>query len=338
MASSTTSALTLKLFSNQTTHFQNQVEMEITNEVILSKTHYGLTIYSYILQQYYPGETVLTLAGRECSHAKNPFNANKNTLLVKIVDDIHSTHIDLEEAIAPGNCFDFASLHFKLSGQELNQKLNEVLHLRIGQVTNFYSRAIEPITQGPVSIPIKFSPPTFSYFYKPITNTIPNKEVSLIDVYKLIKGESFSQPTISLRSIADPKEARKYKALNFDYVTFSGTFSKRNDNNLKKHSGLLTIDFDKIKDLADLKEKLVNDQYFETELLFQSPSGDGLKWIIPMDLTKAKHQNYFKAVSNYITKTYCLEVDQSGKDISRACFLPHDSDIYINPKYLISHE
>jgi hypothetical protein len=33
-------------------------------------------------------------------------------------------------------------------------------------------------------------------------------------------------------------------------------------------------------------------------------------------------------------KTYQLEVDKSGKDISRACFLPYDSEVFINPKYL----
>jgi hypothetical protein len=27
-------------------------------------------------------------------------------------------------------------------------------------------------------------------------------------------------------------------------------------------------------------------------------------------------------------------VDKSGKDVSRACFLPHDPEAYINPKNL----
>jgi len=56
--------------------------------------------------------------------------------------------------------------------------------------------------------------------------------------------------------------------------------------------------------------------------------------VIPIDLTKAGHHDYFKAVANYIQQTYQLEVDQSGKDISRACFLPQDPNIFINPKYL----
>jgi hypothetical protein len=69
--------------------------------------------------------------------------------------------------------------------------------------------------------------------------------------------------------------------------------------------------------------------------MFVSPSGDGLKWIIPIDLTKAKQADYFKAIANYVKKTYQLEIDHSGKDISRACFLPQDINAFINPKYLL---
>ena len=43
---------------------------------------------------------------------------------------------------------------------------------------------------------------------------------------------------------------------------------------------------------------------------------------------------YFKAIANYLKHQYQLEVDPSGKDVSRACFLPHDAEAFINPKYL----
>ena len=79
--------------------------------------------------------------------------------------------------------------------------------------------------------------------------------------------------------------------------------------------------------VEELRNKLLSDEYFETEMLFTSPSGDGLKWIIPIDLEEVNHQEYFKAVANYIQSTYGLEVDQSGKDISRACFLPYDPTV-----------
>lgn len=306
--------------------------MEISREAILHKTHYGLNIYAYVLRQYYQGETVLSLSGRDCKPTKNPFNADKPTLIVKVVDGC-ATHTDTEGAIAQGNVFDFASLHFGLSDQDLNETLNEELHLRIGQKNGFYN---QEESQPQVVVPeiVKPKAPEFSYFAKPVTNINPTKQIDLVEAYSMIKGDAYVSCTSTLRSIQDVKEARKYKAFQFDYVTFSGTFSKRNDKHLRKHSGLLTIDFDHVSDLPGLKSELIKDQYFETELLFVSPSGDGLKWIIPIELTKAKHQDYFKAVANYIQHTYKLDVDQSGKDISRACFLPHDPDIFINPKYL----
>lgn len=42
----------------------------------------------------------------------------------------------------------------------------------------------------------------------------------------------------------------------------------------------------------------------------------------------------FAAVTNYVKATYGLVPDQKCKDISRACFLPHDPQAYINPKYV----
>lgn len=306
--------------------------MEASREAILSKTHYGLNIYAAVLRSYYPGETVLSLSGRDCHLTKNPFNADKPTLKIQIVNGC-AEHVDTEQAIACGNAFDFASLHFGIEGQALLDKINEELHLRIGQEKRFFSSA-ESQQQVVAPASTKVKPPVFSYYTRPVTNVIPAKQVSLVEVYHLIKGDAFASCTSTLRSMQDAKNARKFKAQHFDYVTFSGTFSKRNDANLQKHSGLLAVDFDHVQDLNGLKEALLNDSYFETELLFVSPSGDGLKWIIPIDLTQVKHQDYFKAVANYIQHTYKLEVDQSGKDISRACFLPHDAEIFINSKYL----
>jgi hypothetical protein len=176
--------------------------------------------------------------------------------------------------------------------------------------------------------------PVFSFYRAPIANILPEKEINLVQVYNLIRGKDYGKQTAFLRSISDEAEARKFKATHFNYVTFSGTFSQRNDQFLKKHSGLLTLDFDHLQDVEALKFSLLHDEYFETELLFVSPSGDGLKWIIPIDLDKGTHAEWFRAVSQYIRTTYQLETDKSGINPSRACFLPYDPDVYINPKYL----
>lgn len=295
--------------------------MENSRKVILSKTHCGLKIYAHILRNYYPGTAVLSLSGKDCLPTKNPFNAHKSTLKISIIDNC-ARHTDTEKAIPHGDVFDFAELHYKLKGDDLLQRIIEELNLN--------KLKVQSGTKINLSL---LNAPRFSYFKHPIRNTVPFEKFTLLDVYQVIIGNAFKKNTKALRKISDPKQARNFKANNFDYVTFSGVFSKRKDTELVKHSGLLTIDFDHIPNLQQLKNLLLNDEYFETELMFTSPSGDGLKWIISIDLTQVSHANNFQAIANYIKYTYKVEVDKSGKDISRACFLPHDPEAYINPNY-----
>ncbi len=322
----------------------------INKQQILSKTHYGLVIYSHILQKYYPNQTVLSLSGRTCASTQNPFNENKLTLNVFIekdsvlgnaLDNEFARHTDSENAIPAGDAFDFAELHYKQSGDELLQTLNKEMNLHIGEKFDFYANGKKSnISHNPDNhnnhtnhssdIVVK----CFSFFKAPVRNTIPHKSISLLDAYNYIVGDYAKVRTEKLRGIEDPKQARQFKANNFDYCTFSGTFSSRNDNNLVQHSGLMAVDFDHLPNLEDVRQALLADEYFDTQLLFVSPSGDGLKWIIQIDTTTTPHSEYFTAVANYILQTYGIEVDKSGKDISRACFLAHDRKAFIHPNNL----
>lgn len=175
--------------------------------------------------------------------------------------------------------------------------------------------------------------PLCSFFKAPISNTTPHKNATLRQIYNAIKGEYYKERTEKLRAISGKIEARKFKAQNFDYCTFSGTFSSRNDKALIKHSGLICLDFDHLADPNKMKQKLLADKNLETQLLFISPSGDGLKWIISINPEEMSHAAYFATIANYIQKTYGFDIDKSGKDISRACFLPHDPNAYFkNPE------
>jgi len=320
----------------------------INKQQILSKTNYGLVIYSHILQKYYPNQTVLSLSGRTCSPAKNPFNADKPTLNIFIHkenvlenawDKEFARHEDTQNAIPAGDAFDFAELHYKQSGDELLQTINKEMNLQIGEKFNFHgnNKKNVSVTQPQQSKSLPFGEvggASFSFFKAPIRNTIPHKNVSLVQVYKYIVGDYAKKRTEKLRSITDPKQARQFKATNFDYCTFSGMFTTRNDKALVIHSGLLCVDFDHLQNVDLLRNQLLQDEYFETQLLFVSPSGDGLKWIISIDTTKSSHGQFFAAVANYILQTYKVEVDKSGRDISRACFLAYDPNAFIHPNNL----
>jgi hypothetical protein len=174
----------------------------------------------------------------------------------------------------------------------------------------------------------------FSFYKKPVTNVNPNRKLNLVDTYHLIKGPTYKDVTESYRWLIGTKEGEEFKKENFDYCTFSGIFSSRKDGGHLSHSELLTIDFDHVQDVAELKSKLLKDEYLETELMYVSPSGEGVKFIIRIDLFMGTHKEFFEGVSNYIKGNYGIEIDKSGKDVSRACFLCHDPDVYINPNYL----
>ncbi len=186
-------------------------------------------------------------------------------------------------------------------------------------------------------------PGGFSFFRAPAQSVTPFMTADVKGIYKYITLDPAAiERTRELRNIikdvregkTDEKEVRKYKATHLDFVCFSGTFSYRKDDCLIQHSGLLCLDFDHIGNYHEvwaLREKLIADSYFTTWLLFTSPSGDGLKWVIDIDLGKCDHRTWFRAVKNYVRVAYRMEVDAQCINVSRACFLPHDSDCYVNP-------
>ena len=59
---------------------------------------------------------------------------------------------------------------------------------------------------------------SFSYFKAPIRNTQPYKKITLSDVAKGIKGDSFKNATDKLRAFVDVDEARQYKGNSFSYA------------------------------------------------------------------------------------------------------------------------
>lgn len=309
--------------------------METLNkESILKKTHYGLNIYAHILRCYYPEQIVLSISGRTCAPARNPFNSDKPTLFIEVKKNM-AVHRDSENAIPAGDVFSYAELHYKQSGDELLQILNVEMNLQISEKFTFYGK--NPEGELPKSSSIeRIGEASFSFFKAPVSNITPHSQTTLVQIFNAIKGNYYEERTSNLRAFADGKLARLYKAQHFDYCTFSGVFTTRNDKSLVKHSGLLCIDFDHLNSVETLFKSLLQDDYFDTQLLFRSPSGDGLKWVIQInpplsDLGSFSHGEYFAAVANYIRQAYGVEVDKSGRDLSRACFLPHDPNAYINP-------
>ena len=100
-------------------------------------------------------------------------------------------------------------------------------------------------------------------------------------------------------------------------------------------SGFVTIDIDHISQtglsLEDLRDKLSRDPETGVRLIFVSPSGDGLKLVCKSYTrigTLSQYEEVFQSLRHYINTAYSGEVeivDRSGKDVTRLCLLPFDS-------------
>ncbi len=168
-----------------------------------------------------------------------------------------------------------------------------------------------------------------SYYLDGITTTQPYKAISLTDVVRAIKCQRSKRLTETLRAIDNEEKAAKFKRMCFDYVTFSGTFHSRKSSELIGYSGYMVIDLDDV-DPVEVKTKLLTQKYFDIALMFTSPSGNGVK-VVVASTTACEHKQVFRMYQRCFCKQLGVEVDNSGSDIARACFIAFDEDVYYNP-------
>lgn len=132
---------------------------------------------------------------------------------------------------------------------------------------------------------------------------------------------------MSIRNEKDKTQRNELKK-NLPAICFSGTFSKRSDDAIINHSGLICLDFDGYDNLDEMmidKERISKDKY--TMSVFVSPSGNGLKVIVKIPSEVDNHKRYFDALGEHFNSD---KFDVSTKNVSRVCYESYDQDIYIN--------
>lgn len=205
------------------------------------------------------------------------------------------------------------------------------------------------LTERPAPAPTPTAPPTpdsgprFSLFRGGIKSVKPTGEITLAQLHDELTGPRWKELTARLRAVG--RGARGYETIksSLDNVTPAGTFTPtRARRNLAAASGLIVLDFDKLPDVAAARAALLADPAVGpvVAMLFVSPSGDGLKCILPLD-DRATHLDNFARLSRYLSRKYAalgLIPDDSGKDVSRACFLCHDPHAYLSTDYQHPHK
>lgn len=168
---------------------------------------------------------------------------------------------------------------------------------------------------------------------------------TLEDIFKEIKSEKIKWFTLELNELyKSGSELYSIKKRNLPVVTFCALFEQ---NNRKKdgiihYNHLLVIDIDKldIQIMEFVRSILNNDNFMIANWV--SPSGAGLKGIIKLKFNNVKlnnenidfhHKRAFKKVSAYFLEKYNIELDKSGNDYTRLCFISCDENITVKNSY-----
>lgn len=182
-------------------------------------------------------------------------------------------------------------------------------------------------------------------------NTLDVSSTNYVEVESVLKGiqEGRWREQVDKIRACKTKKDRDILKKTLPAVTFSGTFEQkpvwsnktssynlvsRNDKHLLEYSGLMTIDIDgiSVKDLSRIKKLCASDMFLYC--CFVSPSG-GLKMLYEVDANPEFHNTCsFNQVKDYVEQMYDIEVDKSGKNISRICYVSYDEDMYLNENYV----
>jgi len=168
--------------------------------------------------------------------------------------------------------------------------------------------------------------------FKNFNEVVEHKPLN--DILTDIKTGKFRGPINYLRKCLSDQKQEAYMKAKKGLLAFtpSAKFEGgRKPEFLVEYTGFLILDFDKLegKKLKEATAKAQNIPY--TYASFISPSGNGLKILVKTESTLEKHKEFFEAAKELYEKELGLEMDKSGKDVTRLCFISSDENLYHNP-------
>ncbi|MBM3847331.1 MAG: hypothetical protein FJ405_13745, partial [Verrucomicrobia bacterium] len=127
----------------------------------------------------------------------------------------------------------------------------------------------------------------------------------------------------------DAKKAVSARKKALPGVLWSGRFSRRANEGLLEHSGLLCGDLDHLgSHMAQIRAILLASPYLWA--LFTSPTGTGLKVVFRVEADPAQHAASFKAVQEHVRELVQVGIDVACSDVARLCFVSYDPDAILN--------
>lgn len=160
----------------------------------------------------------------------------------------------------------------------------------------------------------------------------PASTISVDEILNDIKGGKFKDEILALRQISPISDPEKFSVLKrrLPAISFSGTFKeKRKADHLLDYSGFIVFDIDKISQdsIQDILSRLKQVPY--TYACWISPSGKGIKFLVRTEASLEEHKIFFYILSHFYSELLSIEIDNSGSDVSRLCYVSFDDELYL---------
>lgn len=172
--------------------------------------------------------------------------------------------------------------------------------------------------------------------------TIPVEKKSLLLIGKDVISDKYKTEVTEIRNLiaqGNKAEADNKKKQLLAFTPSAVFTDKRQMPFLEMYSGFVHLDFDKLtaKQLQNAFAIISKIPY--TSLCFISPSGNGLKVFVEVNTGLEHHDTAYLQVQKHYEDATGLMADPSCKDVTRLCFMSHDTNAYRtieNEKFIVA--
>jgi hypothetical protein len=165
---------------------------------------------------------------------------------------------------------------------------------------------------------------------------IDNKELNTI--LDEIKNGKFINEVNAVRQLykAGNKTEGDLKKKKLQGFTPSATFKTvRKAHFAENYTHFIILDLDKLSESELKRVSNLATLAPYTYCSFISPSGNGLKILVRVDTDLEHHATAYNQVAEYYEQALEIDLDRSGKDVSRLCFYSYDPELFLNTNSFI---
>lgn len=175
--------------------------------------------------------------------------------------------------------------------------------------------------------------------FKDVWDKSCSNVVKISTVLNNIQSGRWKDQVLAVREAKVQGDKDKVKNLKFALpaAIFSGVFEERIDDACVTYNKIMVIDIDEISDrrLVRLKDELLDNPWVYA--YFDGPT-KGIKILVFIDSELSWHKSHaFSHIEALFNELYGVQIDPSGKNPSRLCFVSYDPCLYINPEPYILH-